>query len=333
MKKFNINFVGNIKKYLIISVAIMLVGFVCTAIFGVDMDINFKGGSRFTYTYEGEINTDDVKAVADKQLGKSTSVTFSQSAVSGGSSKIVITAADVVVAKESEEDSDKQGVHEQLESALQEKFKDNNIKFAESNIVESSVARGFYAKSIIAVVLAAVLVIVYIGIRFRKIGGISAALFALVALVHDVLIAFFACVFFRLEIDTNFMAVVLTIFGYSLNDTVVIYDRIRENRKKMRQLPIAEVTNLSMNQTLGRTIITSLTTFLAVIIVAIVAEFYGLTTLRSFAIPMALGLISGTYSSICLACPLWVKWQEHGIARKAKAEANYAKNSNSKKNK
>ena len=333
MKKFNefnINFVGNIKKYVIASLAIILAGVIAFAIMGVELDINFKGGSRFTYTYEGEIDLEKVEKVADKTLGKNTSVSGSDSAVEAGSSKIIISVADIVnaddvkVEKDKEDDKDN-GAHQLLEKALKKEFSKNKIAFAESNVVEASIARGFYSKSLIAILLSAILVIVYVGIRFRKIGGISAAIFAWVALIHDVIIAFMVCVVFRLPIDANFIAVVLTILGYSLNDTIIIYDRIRENRNRNRGGDLAEVVNLSINQTLTRSIITSITTFIAVVVVALVAEFFGLTTLRSFAIPMAVGMVSGSYSSICLSGPLWVKWQEFRRNLKLKKEANYAK--------
>lgn len=333
MKKFNefnINFVGNIKKYVIASLAIILAGVIAFAIMGVELDINFKGGSRFTYTYEGQIDLEKVEKVADKTLGKNTSVSGSDSAVEAGSSKIIISVADIVNADDVKVEKDKDdekgnGAHQLLEKALQKEFSKNKIAFAESNVVEASIARGFYSKSLIAILLSAILVIVYVGIRFRKIGGISAAIFAWVALIHDVIIAFMVCVVFRLPIDANFIAVVLTILGYSLNDTIIIYDRIRENRNRNRGGDLAEVVNLSINQTLTRSIITSITTFIAVVVVALVAEFFGLTTLRSFAIPMAVGMVSGSYSSICLSGPLWVKWQEFRRNLKLKKEANYAK--------
>lgn len=325
-KEFNINFVGNIKKYVVISLAIILAGVIAFAVMGVEMDINFKGGSRFTYTYEGKLDLDKVEKVADKTLGKNTTVSGSDSAIDAGSSKIIISVADVVNAEDVKTDkkSEEKGAHQLLEAALKKEFSKNKITFAESNVVEASIAHGFYAKSLVAILLSAVLVIVYVGIRFRKIGGVSAAIFAWVALIHDVIIAFIVCVIFRLPIDANFIAVVLTILGYSLNDTIIIYDRIRENRNRNRSADLASVVNLSINQTLTRTIITSITTFIAVIVVAIVAEFFGLTTLRSFAIPMAIGMVSGSYSSICLSGPLWVKWQEFRYNQKLKKEANYA---------
>ncbi len=328
-KEFNIDFVGNIKKYIIVSLAIILAGVIAFAVMGVEMDINFKGGSRFTYTYEGELDLAKVEKVADETLGKNASVSGSDSAVAAGSSKIIISVADVVNAEdvkvETDKDDEGKGTHELLEKALQKEFSKNKIAFAESNVVEASIARGFYTKSLVAILLSALLVIVYVGIRFRKIGGVSAAIFAWVALIHDVIVAFMLCVIFRLSIDANFIAVVLTILGYSLNDTIIIYDRVRENRNRNRGAELAEVVNLSINQTLTRTIITSTTTFIAVVVVAVVAEFFGLTTLRSFAIPMAVGMVSGSYSSICLSGPLWVKWHEFCRNLKLKKEANYAK--------
>ena len=320
MKKINFNFVGNLKKYLIASGVIILIGLILSFTLGVEKDINFSGGSRFTYTYEGKLDLDEVKTVADKTLGKKTSVSSSESAVDAGSSKVVISAAEVVASEEKDKDGAKKGAQTVLEEALQKEFKDNKIKFAESNVTEPSIAKGFYEKSIVAILISAVLVIVYIGFRFRKIGGFSAALFAWVALIHDVLIAFFSCVVFRLQLDINFVAVLLTILGYSLNDTVIIYDRIRENRTRNHTGNLRDIVNRSINETLGRSIVTTITTFVAVVVVAVVAEFFGLTALRSFAIPMAFGMISGSYSSICLSGPLWVEWNEFNYQRKLRKE-------------
>jgi preprotein translocase SecF subunit len=113
------------------------------------------------------------------------------------------------------------------------------------------------------------------------------------------------------------MSVILTIFGYSLNDTIVIYDRLRENTKLYPSMDFRENVNNSINQTLGRTIKTAFATFIAIMTVLIVAEINGLTTLRSFVIPMAFGIVSGSVSTITLSCPLWYSWQEHRNKRKA----------------
>jgi preprotein translocase subunit SecF len=168
----------------------------------------------------------------------------------------------------------------------------------------------------VAVLITAILVVIYVGIRFRKIGGVSAALTALVALVLDVLVTFFVCVFFRLQIDSNYIAVVLTMLGYSLNDTIVVYDSVRENKKIGENLTLAEMVNKSLGDVLARNIVTTTTTVLAVITIIVVSEIYGLTSLRTFAIPMVFGLVSGCISSLFIATPLWVRWRNKLDAKK-----------------
>jgi preprotein translocase SecF subunit len=195
-------------------------------------------------------------------------------------------------------------------------FNDNNIELYDSTSVSANIAGSFFLKSLVAVAIAAALVVIYVGFRFRKIGGFSAGMTALVALVIDVLVTFFACVFFRLQIDSNYMAVILTILGYSLNDTIVAFDRVRENKKLYPELSGADNVNKSLNDVLVRNIVTSLTTFGAVLTVVAVSEIFGLTTLRTFGIPMAFGIISGSISSIFVSCPLWVVWQNKKAAKK-----------------
>jgi preprotein translocase SecF subunit len=107
------------------------------------------------------------------------------------------------------------------------------------------------------------------------------------------------------------MAVVLTILGYSLNDTIVIYDRVRENRKLNPDMEIGDLVNMSVNKVMIRNIVTTVTTFLAVTTIIVVSEIYGLTTLRTFAIPMAFGLVSGAVTSLCVSGPLWVIWKRY----------------------
>lgn len=302
MHEFKIDFVKNLKKYLVISGVVFLAGIVMAFVFGIDMDITFKGGTRITYTYTGEIAFDDAEAAIEEALDSKVEMTQSTD-ITGESTKLVVSLAGT--------ESISSETLQATTKALQEKFPDNDINLGESNSVDPTIASSFFSKSIFAVLLAAVLVIAYIGIRFRKIGGVSAGVMAFVALVHDCLIAFFACVVFRLQIDTNFIAVILTILGYSLNDTIVIYDRIRENKTFNPRMQTRELVNGSINQTLNRSLMTSAATFLAIITVVIVAELFGLTTLRTFAIPMAIGIISGCYSTVCLSGPLWVRWIEY----------------------
>lgn len=135
---------------------------------------------------------------------------------------------------------------------------------------------------------------------------------ALVALLNDILIAYFAFIIFRIPLNDNFVAVVLTILGYSLNDTIVIFDRIRENRQLMdSKTPIALLVNTSINQSLFRSFNTSLCTLAAIAVVAVMALVTGMDAIISFAIPMLFGILSGFYTSTFLCGPLWVTWIEH----------------------
>ena len=158
----------------------------------------------------------------------------------------------------------------------------------------------------------------YIAFRFRKIGGWLAGVSALLALLHDVLIAFFVMIVFRLDIDSNFVAVVMTLLGYSLNSTIVVFDRIRENRRAFgSKQTLVETLNMSNTQVLSRNVMTSLATFVAIFVVLVVCELNGITSLRSLTIPLCFGIISGAYSSICLAPAIWVKWKNASDAKKA----------------
>ena len=141
---------------------------------------------------------------------------------------------------------------------------------------------------------------------------------ALVALFHDVAMIYFLYVIFQMPIDSNFIAVVLMILGYSLNDTIVIYDRVREERKLMgRRTDVGTVFNVSATKTLKRTIMTSVTTLTAIMTVYILATIFNISSVKGFALPMMIGVVSGCYSSICIAGPLWVMWQNHKAKKKA----------------
>ena len=303
----------NTKKWFKICVAIyailFIAGIVFTVIGGVKLDINFSGGTRITYSYTGEVDEaaakDVIKGVIDKDFttGKNTSIAGDTKTLS------ISLAGKYSLAAEKQE---------ALTDALVKEFKDNNIELYDSNSVSPSVAGSFLVKALVAVLITAVLVVIYVGFRFRRIGGVSAALTALCALVLDILSSFFACAIFGLQIDANYMAVVLTILGYSLNDTIVIYDRVRENKRMYPDLPVGENMDMSITGIITRNIVTTLTTTIAVLTIIVVAEIYGLVSLRTFAIPMVFGLISGCFSSLFVAGPLWVRWREFRDSKKAK---------------
>ena len=289
-------------KFVIIAYAVLLIaGIVMTVAFGPKLDINFSGGTKISYSYEGDVAEKDFKDTVATVLDKKFSVGQNTS-LAGDVNSYVITLAG--------KDSIPAEVQENITEALEKKFTDNKIELYDSTSVSPTIAGSFFIKSLVAVLITAVLVVIYVGIRFRKIGGVSASLTAFCALILDLLTAFFICVIFRLPIDMNFMAVVLTILGYSLNDTIVIYDRVRDNNRLSPVLSVGVNLDLSVSSTLVRNIVTTVTTVCAVLTIIVVSEIYGLTTLRSFAIPMAFGLISGCFSSLFVSGPLWVMYKE-----------------------
>jgi len=285
----------------IIYAALIIVGILVTIIAGVKLDINFSGGTKISYSYTGDVAEKEFKDTVASALKKEFTVGKNTS-LAGDVNCYVITL--------SGKDAISAEIQEDVTKALEKKFKDNKIAIYDSTSVSPTIAGSFFLKSLVAIVITAILVIIYVGIRFKKIGGVSAALTALCALVLDLLTAFFTCVIFRLPIDSNFMAVVLTILGYSLNDTIVIYDRVRENKQLFPKMSLSDNMNKSVSDTLVRNIVTTVTTVCAVLTIVVVSELCGLTTLRSFAIPMAFGLVSGCFSSIFVAGPLWVFYKE-----------------------
>lgn len=305
MRKFNIDFNKTFKYVALVYAAIFIIGLVA-CFFGINLDINFSGGAKISYSYTGDIKTEEIEKVAKKQLDSAFSVSKS-TALAGDTETFEIALSGKNALSAEKQDA--------LTTAFEKEFKDNKIKLYNSNSVSPTIAGTFFAKSIVAVLIAALLVVIYVGFRFRKIGGVSAALTAMVALIFDVLVTFFICVIFRLQIDANYIAVVLTILGYSLNDTIVIYDRVRENKKLNPSMEIGDLVNMSINQTMIRNIVTTVTTVLAVLTIVVVSEIYGLTTLRTFAIPMAFGLVSGAVSSLFVAGPLWVIWKNRNLKK------------------
>lgn len=302
-----IEFYEKRKVFFSISVATILVGILCCIIFGAQLDIQFKGGSILSYTYAGDLSADSVRDVAVEKLGGSVAVDKTSDA--SGATVFKISCPGNVATETKAE----------LDKALEEKFPDNQIKFNETRSVSASMGTSFLVKSILATVLAAILMVLYIWWRFRKIGGLSAGAFALVALLMDVFVAFVAFVIFRIPLNDNFVAVILTIFGYSINASIVIFDRIRENQQLIGgKYPVEEIVTRSINQSFGRTINTSACTLIVMAVLSVFALATNLDSLISFAVPMMFGIISGFYTSTFITGPLWTVWAKRKEAKAAK---------------
>lgn len=199
-----------------------------------------------------------------------------------------------------------------VKTAIENKFdivvSENPVDYNFSN-VSPNVGREMLKAGIFAVIIAAILMIVYIWIRFRAISGLSAGLMSVVALLHDVVIMFLVYCIFNYTINESFIAAVLTILGYSINNTIVIFDRIRENAKIRSDLAIGEVVNLSISQTLKRCVITTVCVLSSLVVLFIFTAANGLDSVVEFAFPLIIGNICGFYSSAFIAPTLWAKLQ------------------------
>ena len=304
------DFIKMKKITFIIPVVIALAGLIMGLVAGLEIDIEFKGGTILTYGFDGELSTDDVKSAVEAGGFGTVNVTKASAVASDLETVQISFASNEGLTVD---------VQTQITGLLTEKFAANNIEQLNSQDVNPSTGATFFVKCLVAVLFSFALLLVYIGFRFKKIGGISAGVFALVALMHDVIIVFCTFIFFRLSIDANFMAVVLTILGYSINNTIVVYDRVRENKTLYgKKMDIRELVNTSVSQTISRSIATTITTSAAVLAICVVAYLSGVESIISFAFPMFVGLIAGAFSSIFLAGPMWAIWQEHKLKKGTK---------------
>lgn len=312
MKKFNFDFIGKRKIFFAISIVIAVITIITALIAGVPVDIEFKGGTMLTYSYVGELDAKGVQTTVEAMnlgtVGVTTGSAFG-------------TDLETVQISFSSDEGLTADVQAGVTDALVAAYPDNTLELVNSQDVNPSSGFSFFLKCFVAVIFSFVLLVIYIAFRFKNIGGWSAGVFAIVALAHDVFMVFASFVFLRLPIDANFMAVILTILGYSINSTIVMFDRVRENRKLYgKKMTIPELVNASINQTLGRSIKTTITTGVAVLSMCIVSLVCGVESIVSFVFPLFVGLLAGAYSSIFISGPLWAMWKTRPGADKKKAK-------------
>lgn len=295
----NFDFCSKKKMILGIFVGVVVLFAGGLIIRGANFALEFSGGTMITYDYNGEINTDEAADTIREIVNVPVNIRKGESIDSDGKQLIVSFTSEEGL-----------NVDRQVEmtNALNEKFPDSNIELFDSTDVSPSSGREFLLKCLVAVIFAAIIVIIYIAIRFRKIGGWSAGVCSVLALLHDLVVALAVSVIFGFEFNSNTVAVILTILGYSINNTIVIYDRIRENRKFMPKASLNELINTGCSQSMIRSIRTSITTISTMLIVTIVVAVSGYTSLLTFSVPLMFGLISGTYSSLFVAPVTWSWW-------------------------
>ena len=295
------SFVEKFKIFGIISLIVAGIGAICfigTA-FGANLfnfDIDFAGGVSTTY----ELGMDVDSSVTDKIE----SIVFETTGTHASTVQAAGADNTRVIVKTLEMDS---VTRDALFDAVKAEFP--SAVSAGSEFISGSVSDDLKAAAIKASLLAIVLILLYITIRFEFRSGVA----AVITLCHDICIMMAIFAIFRLPLNINFIAAALTILGYSINATIVIFDRIRENSKGIEDLKIfANVTDRSIKQTLARSINSSLTTLIPILLILIL----GVPSIQNFAIALIVGIISGTYSSIFIAGPLWVTLKKIGTKKK-----------------
>ncbi len=291
------------KVFFIISIVLILAGIAALFINGVELDIQFKGGAIIKYTYTGELNAqqkNDIASLINTTINRSVSVQTADEGSENQKLVLNLTGNEGLSAEE----------QDKLHEAIQKDYPDNSFEISETNIVEPFIGARFLRNGIIAIVLASILIVLYIWFRFKQISGLSAGVMAVVALLHDCALVFFTFVLFNIPLGDIFVAVMLTIIGYSINNTIIIYDRIRENAGIAGKMAVEDLMDLSITQSMSRSIGTAFTTIAAISVIYVFAFMNGIQSIENFALPMAIGMLSGFYSSNFIACPLWVMWQK-----------------------
>ncbi|MBN2103091.1 protein translocase subunit SecF [bacterium] len=287
----NINFIQKRRTAYVISGVLVLFGIV--SIFNLNLGIDFKGGTSIVLQFEDKVTVSELRnALAVGDFGNIEIKHFG-------------SRNEVLIYVEQKKDVSAQEMAVKVESAIQEVMPDKEYQRIKYDTVGPKIGEELRKSAVLAILFALFLILIYIGWRFELVFAIG----AIIALFHDVLITIGIFTMLNFELSLKEIAAFLTIVGYSLNDTIVVYDRIRENLKILRSEDLGAIINRSINQCLSRTVVTSLTTFVVVAILFII----GGGVIRGFAFAMMVGVVVGTYSSIFVASPLVLEWQSrHG---------------------
>ncbi|NPV26533.1 MAG: protein translocase subunit SecF [Firmicutes bacterium] len=274
------DFVGRRKIWYAISLVIIIPGLIALMLHGLNLGIDFTGGTIINLKFNQPVTTTEVSEVLKSfDLGENVPIQ-----VANDNTVLIRTKA------LEQEQTD------QIVRAFQAKYGQVTVLRVEK--VGPVVGKELTMKAIYSVLVASVLMLIYITFRFEFKFGVA----AVIALLHDVLVVLGVFALLRIEVDSSFIAALLTILGYSINDTIVIFDRIRENRKIMPKASVEDLVNRSITQTLTR----SINTVLTVVFTLVALLLFGGETTKIFVLAMLIGVISGCYSSICNASPLWV---------------------------
>lgn len=292
---------NHLKPCAAVSLAIMFIALVMTLTGnGMDLGIDFTGGTLMTYNMGGAFDVADIEAALAEN-----GVTGAQIAKTGAdNTQVQIRIAD----NENTDD-----LRDALEASLSKTYP--NLAYVDISRVGAVAGRDLVSNAVKSVVLASILMLIYIAVRFDFYSGLA----AVIGLLHDVLIMISCVVILHsfIRVETTFIAALLTIVGYSINNTIIIFDRIRENSRKpdLRRLPRDEIVSLSVTESLPRTLNTTITTLITIVTLYVL----GVSSIRQFALPLIIGILAGTYSANLLNGYVWALLMDLRAKKTAKA--------------
>ena len=300
------------------SGAIILVGIIMFAVMGFNLGMDFTGGNI--------VRVEGAAQITDAQMTEITNVANDvlreyglevATAQHEGETRETVS----IQYQNADGVADMTDINNELVTALSEAFPQYTVVNAESKSATTS--SELLTNALLAVIIALIFIMIYIAVRFEFLSGVA----ALITLFHDVLIMCACVVIFQIQINSTFVAALITVLGYSINNTIIIFDRVRENLRKpsLEHLSNREIADLSVKQTLNRTLNTSITTIVSVLLLACV----GIPQMTEFVVPILIGLIAGTYASIFISAPLWTAMMsksKYGIRQRALANEKKAEN-------
>ena len=294
-----VQIIAHKKVFYTISLVLIVIGILSMIFRGFNLDIDFTGGTSMTIEMGQSLDREtlnDISDVVEDAIGFAPSVVQK----SGDSDSSVIV-------KTKEIDSE---TRDKMFAAVKEKYNLEAENPTATDNVSATVGADIRNNAVLAVSIASLLMLIYIWIRFELTSGLA----AVVTLLHDVLIMLTAYSLFQIPMNTNFIAAVLTIVGYSINATIIVFDRVRENRKISRKESFETTAERSIWQSATRSVNTTLTTLFTIVMVFI----FGVDSVRNFALPLIIGILTGLYSCLFLSTSLWTSFRKMKIGKRGK---------------
>lgn len=291
-----LNVTKNKTKTLLIPIAVIVIGIVMLFVNnGFNFDIEFMGGVKMEIAMDN-VNTAEIKEYLEAETGVNPII------VQTTSSGVSIKTQPIDEVKKAE-----------IFTKMQEKYALEDDALLSENVASASFGKRVQTKTVLFTIIAILCILAYIAIRFEW----RSAVMAVVALIINVLVMMSVYATFQIALNTTFIAAMLTVIGYSINDTIVIFDRIRENMRgynPRKNITVSDVVNKSINECMGRTICTSITTLITILLL----YFIGVTAVKEFAFPLIIGILCGTFTSIFVATPFWGAWKDAEYEAKAR---------------